>query len=120
MACEVTMGSHRMYSNCKGISRGLKRILGAVALVALSNSVMAADKTPNTQTATPQQIAAVGTKFRVEDCALWRGGPGHENDNVPASYSLHVEAILEFLDNLSINEAMRAIELYCSSKGFVQ
>ena len=109
-----------MYSNNKGISFALKRVLSAAALIALSTSVMAADKTPNTQAATPQQIAAIGTKFRVEDCALWRGGPGHENDNVPKVYSEHVEAIIELLDNRTLKEAMRAIELYCSSTGFAQ
>ena len=119
MTCEVIMGSHRMFLN-KGISLSLKRLLSAAALIALSNSVIAADKTPNTQTATPQQIAAVGTKFRVEDCALWRGGPGHENDHVPKIYSEHVESIIEFFDNLSLNETMRAIEIYCGSKGFAQ
>lgn len=107
-----------MKTNFEGISLGMKRFIGIAALIALSTSAVATDKTTNTQTATPQQIAAIGTKFRVEDCALWRGGPGHENDNVPATYSAHVEAILEFLNNLTINEAMRAIELYCSSTGF--
>ena len=68
--------------------------------------------------ANPAQIAALKTKFSVQDCKLWKGGEGHENDNVPKVYSEHVEAILEFLNNLSINEAMRAIEVYCSSKGF--
>ena len=83
----------------KGISLSLKRLLSAAALIALSNSGMVADKTPNTQTATPKQIAAVGTKFRVEDCALWRGGPGHKNDNVSKIYSEHVESIIEFFDS---------------------
>lgn len=66
MACEVTMGSHRMYSKFKGIPVGLKRCIGAAALIALSTSVMAAETKPNTQAATPQQIAAIGNKFRVE------------------------------------------------------
>jgi hypothetical protein len=68
--------------------------------------------------ATPEQIASLKPKFTVQDCALWKGGAGHENDNVPKIYSEHVEVILEFLDNLSVNEAMRAIELYCNSNGF--
>lgn len=100
------------------ISSRLKRALTVTAISFLAVSAMADEKKPSTQAATPQQIAAIGTKFRVEDCALWRGGPGHENDNVPKIYSEHVEAILEFLNNLTINEAMRAIELYCSSTGF--
>lgn len=74
----------------------------------------------NAAEATPAQVAALKPKFSVQDCALWKGGEGHENDNVPATYSQHVEVILEFLDNLTINEAMRAIELYCSSRGFAQ
>jgi hypothetical protein len=67
---------------------------------------------------TQKQTAAIAATFKVEDCALWRGGAGHENDNVPKVYSEHVEAIFEFLDNLPLSEAMQAIELYCSSKGF--
>lgn len=70
--------------------------------------------------ATPAQIAALQPKFTVQDCALWKGGEGHENDNVPKIYSEHVEAILEFLDNLTIDEAMRAIHLYCSTTGFAK
>ena len=68
--------------------------------------------------ANPAQIEALKTKFSVQDCKLWKGGEGYENDNVPKAYSEHVEVILEFLDNLSINEAMRAIELYCNQNGF--
>lgn len=70
--------------------------------------------------ATPEQVAALKPKFTVQDCALWKGGEGHENDNVPKIYSEHVEAILEFLDNLTIEEAMRAIQLYCSTPGFAK
>lgn len=80
---------------------------------AASFSVFAAE-------ATPEQVAALKPKFTVQDCALWKGGEGHENDNVPKIYSEHVEAILEFLDNLTIEEAMRAIQLYCSTPGFAK
>ena len=104
--------------NILSIPSRLKLVATMVAFSFLAVSAIADEKKTSTQVASPQQIAAIGTKFRVEDCVLWRGGPGHENDNVPATYSVHVEAILEFLNNLTINEAMRAIELYCSSTGF--
>lgn len=74
----------------------------------------------NAAEATPEQLAALKPKFTVQDCALWKGGEGHTNDNVPKIYSEHVEAILEFLNNLTLDEAMRAIELYCSSAGFAE
>jgi hypothetical protein len=101
---------HKSIKNRKKTSMKKSILITFIALF-LANFAHAID-------ATPAQIEALKPKFSVQDCKLWKGGEGHENDNVPKIYSEHVEAIFEFLDNLSINEAMRAIELYCSSKGF--
>lgn len=88
----------------------LKYLVLILALLGASTAMAAEDATA--KKITPQPV------FTVQDCALWKGGEGYENDNVPAIYSQHVEAMLEFYDNLPLPEAMRAIETYCNKGGF--
>jgi hypothetical protein len=65
--------------------------------------------------ATPAQFEALKPKFSVQDCQLWMGGEGHENENVPNHLVAKVEVILEFLNNLPLLDALKAIEIYCKA-----
>ncbi len=65
--------------------------------------------------ATPEQLAALKPKFNAQDCALWRGGEDHQNDNVSISLVDKVQVILGILGNLPLPDALKTIEKHCDS-----